>query len=313
VKAEMIRFCFERIFQLLLVMFSVSTFTFILLRLSPGDPASILLSMNDVPVTEKALTDLRIELGLTESLWTQYIQWLMDVFTGQWGISYVSKEPVVDELLRRLPATLELAIAGLLVMVSITFILGIGTAIYSNGYFDRIGQFMALLGSAIPSFWLAFILIYFFSVQFGWFPSMGRGNWQNLVLPSITLGLGMGTIYARLLRANMLELMNQTFVKAAKARGISKSRILLFQVLKHAFLPIVTMLGTSFAFMLGGSIIIESIFSWPGLGRYIIEAISLRDYPVIQGYVIFASFLFVSIHILVDIIYVILDPRLRAG
>ncbi|WP_332630539.1 nickel ABC transporter permease [Halalkalibacter flavus] len=309
----MIRFCFERIFQLLLVMFSVSTFTFILLRLSPGDPASIILSMNDVPVTEKALTDLRIELGLTESLWTQYIQWLMDVFTGQWGISYVSKEPVVDELLRRLPATLELAIAGLLVMVSITFILGIGTAIYSNGYFDRIGQFMALLGSAIPSFWLAFILIYFFSVQFGWFPSMGRGNWQNLVLPSITLGLGMGTIYARLLRANMLELMNQTFVKAAKARGISKSRILLFQVLKHAFLPIVTMLGTSFAFMLGGSIIIESIFSWPGLGRYIIEAISLRDYPVIQGYVIFASFLFVSIHILVDMIYVILDPRLRAG
>ncbi|WP_332690662.1 nickel ABC transporter permease [Halalkalibacter lacteus] len=309
----MIRFCCERIFQLIVVMFCVSTFTFILLRLSPGDPASILLSMNDVPASEEALTNLRIELGLTESLWSQYVQWLIDVFTGQWGTSYVSKEPVIDELLRRLPATLELATAGLLVMVSITFIMGIGTAIFSNGYLDRLGQFMALLGSSIPSFWLAFILIYIFSVQYGWLPPMGRSNWKNLVLPAVTLGVGMGTVYARVLRANMIELMNQNFVKAAKARGLSKSRILVFQVLKHAFLPIVTMLGTSFAFMLGGSIIIESIFAWPGLGKYIIDAISLRDYPVIQGYVIFASFLFVSIHILVDIIYVLLDPRLRVS
>jgi peptide/nickel transport system permease protein len=191
--------------------------------------------------------------------------------------------------------------------------MGIGTAIYSNGYLDRIGQFMALLGSAIPSFWLAFIFIYIFSVQYGLLPPMGRSNWKSLVLPAVTLGVGIGTVYARVLRANMIELMNQNFVKAAKARGLSKSRILVFQVLKHAFLPIVTMLGTSFAFMLGGSIIIESIFSWPGLGNYIIDAISLRDYPVIQGYVIFASFLFVSIHILVDIIYVLLDPRLRVS
>ncbi|MFC0471943.1 nickel ABC transporter permease [Halalkalibacter kiskunsagensis] len=309
----MVRFCFERIFQLILVIFCASTFTFILLRVSPGDPASILLSINDVPASEEALTSLRIELGLTESLWTQYVQWLIDVFSGQWGISYVSKEPVVDELLRRLPATLELATAGLLVMVSITFIMGIGTAIYPNGYLDRVGQFMALLGSAIPSFWLAFIFIYIFSVHFGLLPPMGRSNWKSLVLPAVTLGVGMGTVYARVLRANMIELMSQNFVKAAKARGLSIRRILVFQVLKHAFVPIVTMLGTSFAFMLGGSIIIESIFAWPGLGKYIIDAISLRDYPVIQGYVIFASFLFVSIHILVDIIYVLLDPRLRVS
>jgi peptide/nickel transport system permease protein len=283
----------------------------LLLRLAPGDPAYILLTTHDVPASEEALSALRKELGLTETLWSQYVQWVTDAFTWQWGTSYVSKEPVTEELFRRIPATLDLAIAGLVVMIFITFIMGVSTAIYSNGWLDLIGRFMALLGSSIPSFWLGFLFIYFFSVQYGWLPSMGRGTSKHLILPAITLGLGMGTVYARVLRTNMLEMTNQYFVKAAKARGLSKKRILVFNVFKHAFLPVVTMLGTSFAFMLGGSIIVESIFSWPGLGRYIVESINMRDYPVIQGYVIFTSFLFVSLHIVVDIIYVLLDPRLR--
>jgi peptide/nickel transport system permease protein len=307
----MIRFCLERIAQLMLVTFFVSTLTFLLLRLAPGDPAYILLTTHDIPASEEALRALRKELGLTETLWSQYVQWVKDAFTWQWGTSYVSKEPVVEELFRRIPATLELALSGLIVMIFITFILGITTAIYSNGWLDLVGRLMALFGSAIPSFWMGFLLIYFFSVQYGWLPSMGRGTLKHLILPAITLGLGMGTIYARVLRTNMLEKMNQHFIKAAKARGMSKMRIFVFQVFKHAFLPVVTMLGTSFSFMLGGSIIVESIFSWPGLGKYIVEAINMRDYPVIQGYVMFTSFLFVSIHIVVDIIYVLLDPRLR--
>ncbi|QGQ45687.1 nickel ABC transporter permease [Metabacillus sediminilitoris] len=307
----MIRFCLERIAQLMMVIFFVSTLTFLLLRLAPGDPAYILLTTHDVPASEEALSALRKELGLTEPLWTQYVHWVTDAFTWQWGTSYVSKEPVTEELFRRIPATLELATAGLMVMIFITFILGISTAIYSNGLLDLVGRLMALLGSSIPSFWLGFLFIYFFSVQYGWLPSMGRGTLKHLILPAITLGLGMGTIYARVLRTNMLEMMNQHFIKAAKARGLSNRRILVFQVFKHAFLPVVTMLGTSFAFMLGGSIIVESIFSWPGLGKYIVEAINMRDYPVIQGYVMFTSFLFVSIHIVVDMIYVLLDPRLR--
>ena len=307
----MIRFLIEHLIQLVLVICSVATLTFLLLRLSPGDPATIMLKTNDVPVSNEALDSLRTELGLTESIGSQYVQWLKDVFTGQWGNSYVSKKPVVDELFERLPATLELASASLLVMLAITFILGISTAIYSEGLLDRIGRLMALLGSAIPSFWLGSLFIYLFSVQYGLLPSMGRSSWQHLVLPVLTLGLGLGTVYARVLRTNMLDLMNQNFVKAARARGMSKRRILVFQVFKHALLPIVTMIGTSFAFMLGGSIIVESIFSWPGLGRYIIESINMRDYPVIQGYVIFASILFVAIHTIVDFIYVLVDPRLR--
>jgi peptide/nickel transport system permease protein len=307
----MIRFFLQCILQMILVIFFVSTLTFLLLRFSPGDPAYILLTVNDVPASEEALSSLRKELGLTESLWSQYVQWITNAFTWQWGTSYVSKEPVVEELFKRVPATIELAVASLLVMMSITIIFGISTAIYSNGWLDRMGRLMALLGSSIPSFWLGFLFIYIFSVQYGWLPSTGRSTWKHLVLPALTLGLGMGTVYARVLRTNMLEMMNQNFVKAAKARGLSIRYILVFQILKHAFLPIVTMLGTSFAFMLGGSIIVESIFSWPGLGRYIVEAINMRDYPVIQGYVIFASFLFVSIHIVVDVIYVWLDPRLR--
>lgn len=307
----MFRFLIDYLIQLILVIFCVATLTFLLLRLSPGDPATIMLKTNDVSVSNEALDSLRTELGLTESIASQYVQWLKGVFTGQWGISYVSKKPVVDELFLRLPATLELAGASLLVMLVITIILGISTAIYSEGLLDKLGRLMALLGSAIPSFWLGFIFIYLFSVQFGFLPSMGRSTWQNLILPALTLGLGLGTVYARVLRTNMLDMMNQNFVKAARARGISKRRILVSHVFKHALLPIVTMIGTSFAFMLGGSIIVESIFSWPGLGRYIIESINMRDYPVIQGYVIFTSILFVSIHTIVDFIYVLVDPRLR--
>ena len=153
--------------------------------------------------------------------------------------------------------------------------------------------------------------MYLFSVHFGWLPSMGRNNWENLILPATTLGLSLGTVYARVLRMQMLEMLQQPFVKASRARGISKNRILIFQVLKHALLPIVTMIGTSFSYMLGGSIIVETIFSWPGLGRYVIESINMRDYPVIQGYVVFAAILFVAIHMLVDFIYLLIDPRLK--
>ncbi|WP_227935531.1 nickel ABC transporter permease [Alkalihalobacillus deserti] len=307
----MIRFCLERAFQLIFIVFCLSTLTFILLRISPGDPAYIMLTTHGVPASQEALESLREELGLTDSLLSQYGQWLKSVVTWQWGNSYISEEPVLEELVKRLPATIELATAGLVVMTSITLLIGISTAVWPNGWLNRFGKFLALLGSAVPTFWLGFLLIYFFSVQYGFLPTTGRGNWQHLVLPALTLGMGMGTVYARILRTNMLQLINQNFVKAAKARGFSTSRILLFQLLQHALLPIITMLGTSFAFMLGGSIIVETIFSWPGLGRYIIQAIMQRDYPVIQGYVIFASFLFILIHFLVDLIYGWLDPRLR--
>ncbi|MFC0560224.1 nickel ABC transporter permease [Halalkalibacter alkalisediminis] len=307
----MIRFCVERIFHLIFIVFCLSTLTFILLRVSPGDPAYIMLTTHGVPASQEVLTSLREELGLTDSLWSQYGQWLKSVVSWQWGNSYISKEPVLEELVKRLPATIELAVAGLFVMTSITLLIGISTAVWSNGWLNQMSKFLALLGSAVPSFWLGFLLIYFFSVQYGALPTTGRGSWHHLVLPALTLGIGMGTVYARVLRTNMLELLNQNFVKAAKARGFSTRRILLFHLLQHAFLPILTMLGTSFAFMLGGSIIVETIFSWPGLGRYIIQAILQRDYPVIQGYIIFASILFITIHFLVDLIYGWLDPRLR--
>ncbi|KQO01361.1 nickel ABC transporter permease [Paenibacillus sp. Leaf72] len=309
----MLRFWLERVAQMLLVIFCVATLTFILMRVSPGDPARILLTTHNIPASQEAIDALREEMGLTDSLWSQYIGWLGDVFTWQWGTSYMSKEPVAGELLKRLPATLELASAGALVMLLATCLIGMVTAIFSTGLLDRIGRILALLGASIPSFWLGFLLIYFFSVRLGWLPSMGRGGFAHLLMPAVTLGLGLGAVYARVLRTNMLEMNNQNFVKASRARGLSKGRIFIFQVFKHAFLPILSMLGTSFAFMLGGNVIVETIFSWPGVGKYIIEAITARDYPVIQGYVVFTSFLFVAIHLAVEVFYVRLDPRLRAS
>ncbi|MGG2054948.1 nickel ABC transporter permease [Lysinibacillus pakistanensis] len=305
------KFVIEHLIQLLLVVLSVATLTFLLVRLSPGDPATIMLKSNDIPISEEALNTLRTELGLTHSLGNQYLDWLKNVVTLQWGNSYISKKPVIHELMERLPATLELAFAGLAVMLVMTFVLGLSTAITNKGIIDRVGKLVALLGAAIPTFWLGFLCIYVFSVQLGWLPSMGRGTWQHLILPAVTLGLGLGTVYARVLRAQIIDMRNQHFVKASQARGLSNTRILLFQVLKHAMLPIVTMIGTSFAFMLSGSIIVESIFSWPGIGQYVIQSIHLRDYPVIQGYSIFAALLFIAIHTLVDLIYLIIDPRLR--
>ena len=307
----MTKFVLERLLQLFLVVFFVATLTFLLVRVSPGDPATIMLKANDIPVSDKAIYALQGELGLTDSIGGQYVEWIQQIFTGKWGISFVSQKPVVNELFARLPATLELALAGLVIMLTVTMVLGIATAIYENGVVDKIGRVLALLGSAIPTFWLGFLCMYMFSVSLGWLPSMGRENWKNLVLPATTLGLGLGTVYARVLRAHMLDMLQQPFVKASKARGISKNRILVFQVLKHSLTPIITMVGTSFAFMLGGSIIVETIFSWPGIGQYVIQSINMRDYPVIQGYVIFAAILFVVIHMLVDFINLIIDPRLR--
>ena len=307
----MFKFIIDHVFQLIIVIFCVTTLTFFLVRLAPGDPALIMLKANDVAPPAEAVDALREELGLTKSLSEQYIQWMKNVFTGHWGNSFVSGEPVIEELFVKLPATFELAIAGLIVMLAVTFGLGIATSIYEKGIVDRLGRTAALLGSAIPPFLIGFLCIYIFSVQLGWLPSMGRSNWQNIILPAITLGLGLGTMHARVLRVHLLELMKQPFVKASKARGFSNAHILMFQLVKHAFLVIATLTGTNFAFMLGGSIIVESIFSWPGLGRYIIDSINMRDYPVIQGYVIFASILFVVIHTVVDLIYLIVDPRLR--
>ncbi len=305
------KFFLQHITQLVLVIFCVATLTFLLVRISPGDPATIMLKANGVPVSDEAIYALKSELGLTNSIGSQYIEWLQQIFTGQWGVSFVSERPVISELFARLPATLELAFAGLVVMLVVTLVLGISTAVYENGVVDKIGRVLALLGSAIPTFWLGFLFMYLFSVHFGWLPTMGRNDLEHLILPATTLGLSLGAVYARVLHIQMLEMLQQPFVKASRARGISKNRVLIFQVLKHALLPIVTMIGTSFAYMLGGSIIVETIFSWPGLGRYVIESINMRDYPVIQGYVVFAAIIFVVIHMLVDFIYLLIDPRLK--
>lgn len=306
----MIRFIAERVVQLVLVVFLMSTFTFLLLRLAPGDPARLMLTAHNVPASQEALDSVREELGLTNTLPVQYVHWITDVFTGQWGVSYMSKQPVLEEIVRRIPATFVLALGGLGVMLFMTFLFGMSTALRSQGIVNRFGKGLALVGSSLPSFWLGFLLIYICSVKYQLLPSMGRGSLENLVLPAITLGFGLGTVYARVFREHLLDVLQKPFVKAARARGQSELSLLTGEVLKHAILPIITMTGTSFAFMLGGSIIVETVFSWPGLGRYIIDAINMRDYPIIQGYVIFTTFLFVLIHILIDILCSFVDPRL---
>lgn len=307
----MLKFIVNHVIQLLVVMLTVATLTFVLIRLAPGDPAMIMLKANGIGTTDTAVEELQQQLGLSASLGQQYVQWLGQVFTGNWGISFTSQQPVVQELLARLPATIELAVAGLAVMLIVTLTFGISATLYERRFIDHFSQSLALLSAAIPNFWLGFLFIYAFSVHLEWFPSMGRGSIQQLILPALTLGLSLGFIYARILREQLVSLWSQPFVKSAQARGFSKRQLLINPLLKHAFLPILTMVGTNFAFMLGGSTIVETIFSWPGLGQYIVQAITMRDYPVIQGYVLFTAALFVIIHTLIDALYIVVDPRLR--
>jgi ABC-type dipeptide/oligopeptide/nickel transport system permease component len=227
------------------------------------------------------------------------------------GESYRTGSPVTEELLDRFPATLELTIAALLFVLLFAVPAGILAALYRHAFIDHLSRILALLGASLPGFWLGLLLIYFFAVKLGIFPVMGRGGLDHLILPAVTLGFTMAATYARLLRASMLDVLGQDFIKVARAKGLHEKWVIGRHALKNAIIPAITMFGMSFGGLLGGSVIIETIFAWPGIGKFAVDSIFNRDYPVIQGYVLFMAFIFVVANLLVDISYGLLDPRIR--
>lgn len=292
-------------------MLGVSLLTFSISRLAPGDPAEILLRERGQDPTLEAIAAVREELGLHQPLAMQYLHWLGRVLRGDLGRSFRSGRPVLGELTGRFPATLQLTLAGLSVMLLIALPVGILAAVYKNRALDHASRIFALLGTSMPSFWLGLLLIYYLSVQLSLLPVMGRGTAAHLILPALTLGTGMAATYARLLRAGMLEVLGQDYITAARSRGLGENLIIIRHALKNALLPVVTAFGMSLGHMLGGTVIVETIFAWPGLGRYIVESIFNRDYPVIQGYVLFMALVFVLLNLLVDLSYRFFDPRIR--
>lgn len=307
----MFKYICKRVVFLFFVMFGVSLLTFGMVHLTPGDPAEILLRTEGINATPQAVEALREKLGLNNPLPVQYGHWISKVVRGDLGVSYETGRPVLEELGQRLPATVELTVAGTIVVLLVSLPLGLLSAVFKNTLIDHLGRLFALVGASLPSFWLGLILIYILAVKYSLLPVMGRGGLAHLVLPALTLGLGMSATYARLLRASMLEILGLDFIQAARARGLTENTILLGHALKNALLPLVTAFGMSLGHLLGGTVIVETIFAWPGMGHYLVDSIFGRDYAVVQGYVLLMALIFVILNLLVDISYAFIDPRMR--
>ena len=301
----------RRILYLLPVILGVSIITFGLINLAPGDPAEIILRADGMEPTKEAVAVLREELGLNDPVYIQYGRWLWGVLHLDLGESFRTGNPVAEELFSRLPATLELTCAALVFMVILAVPAGILSALYHHTFVDHLSRLCALLGASLPGFWLGLMLIYFFSVKLGLLPVMGRGGLRHLILPAVTLGFGMAAVYARILRAGMLEVLGQDYIKVARAKGLKEKWVIGRHALKNAILPTVTLFGMSVGYLLGGTVIVETVFAWPGVGKFAVDAIFNRDYTVIQGYAFFMALVFVLVNLLVDISYVFLDPRVR--
>jgi len=310
----MTTYIIRRIGLMIFILLGVSIITFSLMHLVPGDPAEMIaMERYGKEVTAETIEFVRAELGLDQPIYVQYFRWLINVFHGDLGYSHRTDRPVLDEILTRLPATTQLALAGMLVSLIIAIPVGIISATRQYSAVDNLSMFGALLGVSMPNFWLGLLLILLFSVQLGWLPVFGRGNISHIILPAITLGTGMAAITARLVRSSMLEVLKQDYLRTARAKGLSEWVVIGKHGLKNAFIPVITILGLQFAALLEGTVIVEVIFAWPGMGRLLVDAIFARDFPLILGCILFIGVIVVVANLLVDISYAYLDPRIKYG
>lgn len=301
----------RRLTQLVIVLFVLSIVVFVLMKLAPGDPVMSLLRADEMQATRAQAEALREELGFNRPLAVQYWNWMTNVITLDFGDSLLKNKPVLDELLDRLPATLQLAMGGMTVMVLISVPLGLLAARFPGRLPDHFGKMFALLGASMPTFWIGLILIYLFSTKMHWLPTMGKGEFKHLVLPSITLGFGLAAVHAQLLKTGMLESLSTEYVRSARARGIGEFKIVLKYALRAACIPVLTVFGMTFGSLIAGSVVVETLFSWPGLGSMAVEAIFQRDYPLIQGYLMMTGAFTILVNLLVDLLYGWIDPRIR--
>ncbi len=308
----MIRILLQRLVYLLPAWLGISIAAFVLANLAPGDPARLMLQnqLGRQPLPEE-VARAREDLGLNDPMPVRYIAWLGDAVRGDLGTSYDSGSPVLSELVTRFPNTLRIATLSLLIGVAVAVPLGILAALHRNSIIDHIARLVALLGSSMPSYWVAYLLILAFAVRLDLLPVAGRGTPQHMILPAVTLSLGMMASLMRLMRSELLEVLGQDYIRVSRSKGLSNRVIYLRHAVRNALIPVVTVTGLRFAGLLGGSVVVESIFAWPGVGSLMLEAIYARDYPMIQGFVIFMGTVFLLINLVVDLSYAWIDPRIR--
>lgn len=300
----------KRIMSIIPVFLLAALLTTGMVHLSSVDPAEAYLTAAHIQPTDEILAQKRHEFGLDQPFFIQYVNSIMKICQLDFGISYVSNMPVWDEVIYRIPATIQLAIASILIAVFVSVPLGFLAGVKKGSAIDHFSRLISFFGASIPTFWLGYILVFFFSVKLNLFPVEGIGTWQHLVLPSITLALPLIAMYTRLLRASVLENLQQPYVLFARTRGLKEKTIMTKHVLRIAISPMITGLGMNLGKLLTGTIIVESVFSWPGFGRYFIEAIFNRDIPVIQCYVLIAASLFILSNLIVDVVQMYIDPRI---
>ena len=316
------RYLIRRILLMAPTLIIVTFLVFLLLFLSPGDPVLMLVPIDELgQMTDEEMDRLRSELGLDRPIYIQYADWLVDVLRGDLGRSIHQRRPVVDLLAARFPVTLELALLSVFVASIVAIPIGIYTAVNPGGIGDFIGNIVALMGVSAPNFWVALILIVVFAVQLHWLPAGGFvritddpvRHIERMILPVITLSTALMAVTMRLTRSSMLEVLNEDYVRTAKSKGLGQRRIVFVHALKNALIPVVTTVGLQVGRILGGTIVIEVIFSFPGMGKLLLDAIFGRDFPIVQGSVLLITFAFMGINLVVDLTYAFIDPRIRYG
>ncbi|HZH61216.1 MAG TPA: nickel ABC transporter permease [Metabacillus sp.] len=307
----MIRILSRKFLEVLFFMLFITFVSFLFVRLAPGDPVLTILNVDELSVSQEQVEALREEMGFNKPLLIQYGLWLLNFIQLDFGVSYVTGQPVMDMILMGLPATIELTIGSLIVMLAVSIPLGSLSALYRNSWIDQISRILSIIGAAIPSFWLGLIFIDLFGVRFNWLPTMGRDGFVSLILPSLTLGLAISSIYVRLLRSSLLDSLSQEFIRAARARGLSEPRIFLAHALRHSLPPVITVFGVSLGSLIGGVVVIEVLFAYPGIGKLVVDSIRQRDYPLIQGYILIMAIIVFIVNTCVDLSYRYLDPEMK--
>ena len=305
----MTRFVIHRLLALIPLVIGVSFLVFLMLQLVPGDPVMMMLGEFSM-ATAKDVEVLRQQLGFNDPLYIQYWNYFKSLITGDLGTSMRTKKPVIDLILARLPSTFELTFYGLLFALIFGTSLGIIAALKHNTFIDYFSVVIALLGVSIPGFWLALLFIFLFSIRLEWLPITGSSP-LSIIMPCLALGLWAGGTIARLVRSGMLEVLQSDYIRTARAKGLYKHRIILVHALRNALLPVVTIFGLQFGHVLAGTVIIEAVFARPGLGLMLVNAIVAKDFPLVQGTIMFVAGAYIAVNILVEVIYTYLDPRIR--
>ncbi|HEX9984778.1 MAG TPA: ABC transporter permease [Thermoanaerobaculia bacterium] len=305
----MTQYIFRRILQMVPITLGILTLIFSLIHFIPGDPAVQIAGEGARP---EDVQNVREALGLDQPLWKQYVSYLTNLLQGDLGRSFRTNESVTKEIVARYPATMQLAFAAMLVAIAVALPLGVVSAIYRNSWIDNLARFFALVGVSMPSFALAPLLIIAFALNREWFPVSGReAGFKSIVLPALTMGLALAAILTRMVRVSLAEELNQLYFKTAIAKGVSKMGAIFKHAMKNAMIPVITILALQFGSLLTGAIITEQIFSWPGLGRLLVQSINTRDYPQVQASILVIAVTYMLVNFISDLLYAVVDPRIK--